>query len=415
MTGPHTFDWAAFRAYLTTFLVAVIVVALTVAAILGLPAVNQRASSLVGHAPTTITIAWPPLKGATPDAPSTWLAQQFQQELLAQAYLALGDQPDTLSGDPLQRIGAAMFASGWFIKPPTVVRGSANRIHIMGQWRIPGAVVRRLGPAVIPGVPSTHEGDTAAPKEHDYLISWDSRPMPVVYPVGESGLPILSGAQDGPPTKPDGSLDFAALWPGEDVKAGLELLTLILQQPWGNQVAGVDVSNFPASRSLIINTTHRTRILWGGPVSQPRWGEGATEHKLGRIAELQRNFNRIDGGHTDVEVWWPIDRPIIIGPPPETNPDDPNALPNNLPNTTTPPGTAPSNPASTPSPTPNAAAPHTPPSVTTPPAASPPANPSTNPRRTTPPPRTTPARLRIPESAPKIDAAPRSDLRVAAR
>lgn len=326
----RSFDWGAFRSHLTTFFSVVIVLGLGIGFMMLRTPVRQKAELVVAKGPVTIRFEWPELKrpdepkagekkGATTqnvatkpsstprDRPRTWLAAQFQEELMTLAYKALGSDPDPLSREPLDAIGAAMEQSGWFDGRPNVSRGEGSEIVIKGNWRIPAAVVRYAPPQASGG---------PVPEVKDYLVSWDARPMPVTYPEGKSGLLVIRGVASGP-AKNQGNagtdaIDYRAAWPGEDVEAGVELLRTLIGQPWRSQISGIDVSDYAANRSLAIDTIHQTRLVWGGRASKPLAGECATQAKLGKINELVGYTKRVDGGKPEIELWWPINKTLEI-------------------------------------------------------------------------------------------------------
>lgn len=297
------FDWRAFFAHLTTFLSVAIVVALGLGFLLLRGTINQRAESVVSREPSRLRIEWPEQAKHSNEKAQTWLAAQFQEELMTAATRALGSNPDPLSRGPLDAVGAAMEASGWFDGRPSVMRHGDSEIVVRGTWRIPAAVVRS-DPA--PALPND-----SAPRS-DYLVSWDGRPMPVIYPEGKSGLYVIKGCAQKPIRTATGELDYSRVWDGEDCTAGIELLRLLVNQDWRTQVAGVDVSGFGESKQLVIDTVHGSKLVWGGRPSKPLTGECATAAKLGKIAELNSLSKRIDAGHNELELWWPINKPLEI-------------------------------------------------------------------------------------------------------
>lgn len=328
----YRFDWGAFTAHLTTFFSVVIVLGLAIGFLLLRAPVRQKAEAVVAKGPVTIRFEWPELKrseeaagatkattkqvaqsgkqaaggkvaGAAAEKPRTWLAAQFQEELMTLAYKALGSDPDPLSREPLDAIGSAMERSGWFDGRPSVLRGEAQEIVIRGNWRIPAAVVR-FAPTGAPG--------DAAAETKDYLISWDARPMPVVYPEGKSGLLVVRGVANGPAKDASGAIDYRAAWQGEDVEAGIELLRTLMNQSWRSQVAGIDVTDYASTKQLVIETIHKSRLIWGGRASKPLAGECSTQAKLGKINDLVAYTKRIDGDKGEIEIWWPINKTLEI-------------------------------------------------------------------------------------------------------
>jgi len=299
------FDWRAFFAHLTTFLSVAIVVALGLGFLLLRGTIKQRAETVVSREPARLRIEWPEIRHAkvANEKTQTWLAPQFQEELMTTATRALGSNPDPLSREPLDAVSAAMEASGWFDGRPSVMRQGDSEIVVRGSWRIPAAVVR--------SEPAAAKPNDTAPR-NDYLVSWDGRPMPVIYPEGKSGLYVIKGCSEKPVRTANGELDYSRVWAGDDCTAGIELLRLLVNQDWRTQVAGVDVSGFADSKQLVIDTVHGTKLVWGGRPSKPLTGECATAAKLGKIAELDALSKRIDAGHSELELWWPINKPLEI-------------------------------------------------------------------------------------------------------
>lgn len=226
--------------------------------------------------------AWAPAIAAT-----TWLPDQFQEQLLERAKAALGENPDPMSREPLVSVADAMERSGWFVGRPTVERRAGGVLCVRGAWRVPAAVVR--------------EG----PK--DVLLSWDATPMPVEYKHGQANLPVITGVAAGAPTK-DGARDYSRPWPGEEVEAAMELLKTLALEPWYGQVGGVDVAKFRESKKLVVTTSLGGRIVWGGRASKPLAGEASTKNKLARLAAINKKFGRIDAGldgaAQELEVFW---------------------------------------------------------------------------------------------------------------
>ena len=156
-------------------------------------------------------------------------------------------------------------------------------IQIDGAWRAPAAVVRRDGV--------------------DQLISWDGFPMPVTANVGTTQFPVIdSPALPAPKLAGGATVDFNTAWQGEDIAASLELLAVLLRQPWGSQIGGIDARDFSSTRAMIVSTTFGTRIYWGGRYNKPALGEVNSEQKIGHLTELYNKHNRIDAGYPMIYV-----------------------------------------------------------------------------------------------------------------
>lgn len=298
------------RAMLSTALTAVIVGSVGFGIARGVGPLESEAVRILGARPAHVDVLWPTLSASEPprktswsvgpglfslasatleDTP-TWLPEQLREEIqhLARRHLDASESP--FSTQTLRRVGQAMERSGWFDSRPLVRREHGGRIVVSGTWRIPAAVVRTQG--------------------RDYLVSWDGKPMPVVYDEGSSRLTPIVGASASPPA--EGSvIDYSRSWPGDDVQAGLELLNLIRTRPWISQVSAVDVSSFAADRTLSLLTTGGGRINWGGRPSKPRLGEASTTAKLATMDRLQKGYGSIDAGGRTIDIFW-LGRPLEI-------------------------------------------------------------------------------------------------------
>lgn len=272
------FNWRSFLQHLTSFAVLLLIAGIIVGVAIGVRPLERVAANVTGASHPSVEITWPEWKPG-----QTWLPRQFQDELLAIARNALGEEVRPFSGEPLARVGLAMEQSGWFDGTPRVERVDAKRIRVSGTWRTPAAVIRRDG--------------------KDYLVSWKGRRMPPVYQPDQSGFPIILNPVMPAPTTADGRPEFANAWPGEDIAASLELLREVVAKPWANQVKAIDASDYSSQSTLAIVTTYNTRIEWGGRFSKPRLGEAPTQEKVERLAYLFREHGRIDAGYPIVEVW----------------------------------------------------------------------------------------------------------------
>jgi hypothetical protein len=276
------FSWSSFGTALASFGLFVMLLALLAGVILGQRPLEKRAASLPGARATKIEIHWPKAKPSDGGAALTWVPERERDALHEIALLALSGDLERYSSDPLERVGKAMASSGWFTDRPTITRSVGGKIEVDGHWRVPAAVVRRDGV--------------------DQLISWDGFPMPITAQSGTTAFPVIHTPSLPPPPAGAGKVDFNTAWPGEDIAASLELLALLLRQPWANQVAGVDLASFPVQRSLAITTTFGTRVVWGGRATRPALGEVSSEQKLAHIGELFAKHQRIDAGYPMIFV-----------------------------------------------------------------------------------------------------------------
>lgn len=265
---------------------------LGVVVLIGLGRVEVAAAKQLASRPPVLVIDWPRLGGDDGVNPVTWMPETLRAEL--QALVASQVRvDDPLSVQTLDRIGAALRMSGWFEGEPIVRRTfkeQAPMIHISGSWRTPVAVVRY--------------------EELDYLIAEGGRLLPARYTAGTSGMPLVLGVTEPPPTHPStGGLAFGEPWPGGEVVAGLDLLILMTRMPFHGQVAAVDVASFNRTGQLELVTDRQTRVLWGGPPSRHLPGELRTEGKIAQLLDIVRRYGRIDAGQARIEIF--TDRVVI--------------------------------------------------------------------------------------------------------
>jgi hypothetical protein len=269
------FAWKAFAGYLATFLILAAIIALAAGVVAGMKPLERFVASKDTALPPNVIVEWPKVRIAS-GKPVTWIPEAQRQELLERARHALVLDGNSLHARPLENLGRAMAESGWFHGQPVIRRDINNAVVIDGRWRVPAAVIRKDG--------------------KDQLISWEGLAMPVQLPAGQSRFPLIDGPAAAMPTCADGTVDHLAAWPGEDIAASLELLQVVLRQPWASQIAGIDASAFASEKSLVLTTTFGTRVVWGGRVSKPALGEVSSAQKLAHLSELFARHKRIDAG-----------------------------------------------------------------------------------------------------------------------
>jgi hypothetical protein len=92
------------------------------------------------------------------------------------------------------------------------------------------------------------------------------------------------------------------VWPGADVAAGLELVQLLYNQPYADDILKVNVANFQGRRSprdpqltLITRFTPATELRWGRPVSaKDAFIEVTPAQKLNYLASVYAKYHRVD-------------------------------------------------------------------------------------------------------------------------
>ncbi len=98
------------------------------------------------------------------------------------------------------------------------------------------------------------------------------------------------------------------MWTGEDVVAGLRLVTMLERQPFRDQVASINVENFNGRISRnqphLVLATNRpgSRIWWGRPPDQEQGIENTARQKLALLQQLYSEYGRIDINQPYIDV-----------------------------------------------------------------------------------------------------------------
>lgn len=252
--------------------------------LLGLGAL-ERASRGRLAGPVELAIEWPTTRNAKGEVVQL-VDPYYQQQLRGEAMVLLGDAPDPLGVAPLERLGEHLQRSGWFDGAPRVERTGRETIRVSGRWRRAAAVVRHMG--------------------RDYLVDWSGRLMPATYDAGTTGYRFVRGANREPPRTAEGALDRVSPWADAGVIEGLRLIGVLASEPYFDQVAGVDVSDFFFDSKLSVVTDRGTEVVWGGPVGEFLPGEASVEQKLARLREISATRDwqgRLDAGQSRLEIF----------------------------------------------------------------------------------------------------------------
>jgi len=104
----------------------------------------------------------------------------------------------------------------------------------------------------------------------------------------------------------------------DDLSAGLELLRLLHDQTFAQEIVKIDVSNFsgrvdPAAAHLVLVTRYNTEIRWGRPVNtKHNFGEVDDRRKLMYLDRIAAEFGQVDARRPWIDVRF--DRPIYPKP-----------------------------------------------------------------------------------------------------
>ncbi len=211
------------------------------------------------------------------DAPS-WMNPIVYQELCQ----SVADQvyQDPFDHDGLERAVLVLSVSPWVERVNRVRRSSDGRLLVEAVYRAPVAVV---------------EG-----RDGYHLVSRDGVRLPGLYLRGqlaELGLPVVVGVAQAP-------AQAGQVWPGGDLRAGLDLVHLLNGQPYVKQISCVDVSGRDAQgRIRLLLRTAQGMVRWGLPPGMEQVIEPDAQTKLSRLNEVYRQRGVIDAGGKVVDVY----------------------------------------------------------------------------------------------------------------
>lgn len=224
--------------------------------------------------------------------PPAWLEAN---EHIAQRVIArCGVYEDDHRLDPklARRAATSLALIGWIKQVHEVSIGADDVVRVCCDYREPIAWVSY--------------GD------HYYLVDGEGVRLPGRYSHGEvsrdSGLLLVMGVRTPPP-------DEGRTWKGEDLAAGIQLVTLLRDKPYYDQLTAVFVTNYdgrvdPRSSHIELATDRGARIRWGRAPGR-EIDEPTVEQKLAHLQGIWQEHDRIDMGRAwvDIQVW--PDRVIV--------------------------------------------------------------------------------------------------------
>lgn len=280
-------EWFARPRRLANMTLALVWMGLALTAAMGAAPLKDRVTTL-RTAPVSPRIEWPAAPG---DPGATWLPASEQRRL--EHLVVQTVSTDVFDRDSLESLRAALDASGWFREVAEVRRFPENTVRVRGEWRAPFAAVRA--------------GD------RDHLVTVSGELLPLSYPPGGAGpgIPVVVGAQFGPPENEARGFAYGRRWRGGDVPASLALLAELraafaATPHIQRQIVGVDVSEHRQRQRLLIVTDTGSRIVWGSAPGEERPGEVRAQEKIARLVQLAGSGQgRIDSGAQRIEIFGP--------------------------------------------------------------------------------------------------------------
>ncbi len=253
----------------------------------GVGVLEDRASAYRAGSGPTVEFAWPTFQDAETGERRHTIPAELRTRILDESQRALGERVSPFDPEPLDRLGRMLSDSGWFEGSPTIRRGPDGIFRVQGRWRAHVAGVRF--------------------RAQDFLVTADARMMPVIYSPEQRqpALRVVMNPRFEPPRTSTGAFDYNRAWEGDDVRAGLELLEVLRQQPYWHQVAAVDLSRFERERILVIVTDRGSRIEWGAPVNEFAPGQLPSKRRLDYLETFfsTRGIGHIDQGLASYSLW----------------------------------------------------------------------------------------------------------------
>ncbi len=233
--------------------------------------------ALIGYATSHAPAMVSPQDVSLVDAP-TWMSELLKQDLRQ----AVADWLSAAPGDSesLRATAAALAENPWVRRLERVQRGRGGRVYVIAEYREPVALV---------------------PDGHGYrLVDVQAVRLPGLFveqQVDRLRLPVIERVAE----RPDG---VGWIWPGEDLRAGLSLLQLLADQPYGDQIKAVDVgARDSRGRIRLILRTRYGLVRWGLPPGMEQTIEPSTQVKLERLTGVYQSCGAIDAGGQVVDLF----------------------------------------------------------------------------------------------------------------
>jgi len=206
-----------------------------------------------------------------------WMSPLVEAQLRQAVAEQLGTDP--LDRMALRRALAALFAQPWVDAAERVERQGQN-VLVWATYRRPLALVEWRGGY--------------------YLTAATGHRLPGVYTAEQAprvGLPVLEKVSAAPP-------DEGVMWPGEDVRAGLDLAAFLEGQPFTSQVRAIAVHDERGLiRPVLLTRNPGGRVYWGRPLGQESPVEVDGQVKLKKLLAVFAQRGSIDAGGKRVHVY----------------------------------------------------------------------------------------------------------------
>lgn len=260
-------SWATSRGTVATIVWVLAVGGIVTAWVLGTPRLEAYASAHHVGGDVVVRLV---------DLP-TWVGADLESMLVETAVRHIGDDP--LQRADLMDAREALLATGWFVSVEQVRRVGTRVVDVTATLSEPFAVIRDRSRA------------------RDYLVDAQGRVLPRSYAPGErSGYIGLTGARYGAPTH------SGMTWPGADVAAALDVLALISDKPWVNQVVRIDLTHHGRDDSIRLVTDRNCTITWGRAPGDEAGSDVPAVQKLSYLDYHYEQYGHIDRGLEELDI-----------------------------------------------------------------------------------------------------------------
>ncbi len=260
-------SWAAARGTLVAVVWVLAVGGIVTAWVLGTPRLEAYASAHQAGGDVVVRIL---------DLPA-WVEADLESMLVETAVRHIG-------GDPLQRADLmdareSLLATGWFVSVEQVRRVGTRAVDVTATLSQPFAVIRdRL-------------------RARDHLVDAQGRVLPRSYAPGErSGYIGLTGARYNAPTH------SGMTWQGADVADALNVLALIIDRPWLDQVVRIDLTHHRRDGSIRLVTDRNCTIVWGRAPGDEAGSDVPAAQKLSYLDYHYEQYGHIDRGLEELDI-----------------------------------------------------------------------------------------------------------------
>lgn len=214
-----------------------------------------------------------------------WMNGQIEEQILSAVRTDKPSQPT--DRQTLEERAKTLAASPWVKQVKSVRRtygnGPGDTIEINAEFRTPVAMVRWEN--------DYWYVDAEGVRLPEHFNSTQIRQM--LAAGGRPTFRIIEGVAHFPN-------ETGKAWPGKDLRAGLELIALLSDKPYADQITRIDVGNYDgrvnANESQInLITRYDTQVRWGqAPSSRAFFVEQRVDRKLEVLQQACRQTGRVD-------------------------------------------------------------------------------------------------------------------------